>query len=210
MHSVVLVDDHQLVIEGFSKVINKEDDFEVISLFNDPTEAASKIPIINPDIVITDMDMPGMNGLQLIESIRKKQPTVKSILLTMHMNPLLLKKVKTYNFDGFLPKNTDEYELIQCLKAVGHGRSYFSQKILEMSVTTATQIETGNLSKTLMLSEREREILTLIVNGLSTKEISEQLFIAVRTVETHRKNIMEKMEVKNLAGMVRIAVREGY
>ena len=111
---------------------------------------------------------------------------------------------------GFLPKNTEVFELLQCLGAVWHGRTYYSQKALEMAMTIAQPIEKSVFSKkTDVLTNRECQILTMIASGKSTKAIAESLFIAVRTVETHRKNIMEKIGVKNVAGMVRIAVQEG-
>lgn len=210
MHKIILVDDHQLVSEGFKKIIDSQNDFEVISVYNDPLEALKKIPILSPDIVITDIDMPGMDGLQLIQSLKKVNDQLQYIVISMHMDQSLLQQCKKLKVNGFLSKNTDEFELSQCLTAVSQGRDFYSQKALEMAISNVETISTAaSNKKTHLLTEREREILTLIASGKSTKDIADSLFIAVRTVETHRKNIMEKMEVNNMAGMVRIAVQEG-
>ncbi len=111
--------------------------------------------------------------------------------------------------DGYLPKNADEFEFIQCVETVSKGRKYYSQKAMETLVNGAKEIEQTGLKKTQELTKRELEILKLVAEGFSTKEISEQLFIAVRTTETHRKALMTKLEVNNVAGLVRIAVQEG-
>lgn len=210
MPSVILVDDHQLVTDGFSKLINDHANFEVMSSYCDPKEALEKIPILKPDIVISDIDMPGIDGLTLIEQLFQKLQEIKFIVITMHMDQTLIQKVKSLGVLGFLPKNTEAFELQQCLNAVWNGRPYYSQKALEMAMSIAKPIAKSTYSKkTDTLTDREREILTMIASGKSTREISEALFIAVRTVETHRKNIMEKIGVNNVAGMVRIAVQEG-
>ncbi|MFK7952415.1 MAG: response regulator [Ekhidna sp.] len=210
MHNIVLVDDHQLVSEGFKKIIDSQSGFAVVAVYNDPLEALKKIPIISPDIVITDIDMPGIDGLQLIQSLKKANEQLQYIVISMHMDQSLLQQCKKLKVNGFLSKNTDEFELTQCLTSVSQRRDFYSQKALEMAISNVDSISTSaSGKKTHLLTERELEILTLIASGKSTKDIAEELFIAVRTVETHRKNIMEKMEVNNMAGMVRIAVQEG-
>lgn len=210
MHSIILVDDHQLVTDGFRKIIDSQSDFEVIATYSDPKEALVKIPILTPDIVISDIDMPEMNGLELIHQLHQKLSNSKFMVISMHMDQALIIKTKELGIAGFLPKNTEEFELIQCLNAVSIGRTYYSQKALDMAVIRRSEIKKSKFTKkTHGLSEREREVLTLIANGKSTKETAETLFIAVRTVETHRKNIMEKVGVNNVAGMVRIAVQDG-
>lgn len=210
MPRIILVDDHQLVIDGFTKLINDHSDFEVMATYCDPKEALAKIPILKPDIVISDIDMPGMDGLTLIEQLRQQLKGVKFMVITMHMDQTLIQKVKSIGILGFLPKNTEAFELRQCLNAVWHGHTYYSQKALEMAMSIAQPIEKSVFSKkTDALSDREREILIMIASGKSTKAIAESLFIAIRTVETHRKNIMDKIGVNNVAGMVRVAVQEG-
>ncbi|MEL6562176.1 MAG: response regulator transcription factor [Bacteroidota bacterium] len=208
-NTIVIVDDHELVAQGVSKFFVEDPRFELLAIFTNPKEALSKIPELKPDIVFTDLDMPELNGLELIERLQMAFPGFKKILLTMHLNQQVMKKVVSNQFDGYLPKNADEFEFIQCLETVIKGRKYYSQRAMEMLNDSSVALKQTGLKKTQMLSEREKEILTHVAEGYSTKEIAEKLIIAVRTVETHRKAIMEKLEVKNLAGMVRIAVQEG-
>jgi len=208
-NTIVIVDDHELVAQGVSKFFADDARFELLGIFINPQEALSKIPELKPDIVFTDLDMPGLNGLELIERLQMSYPGFKKVLLTMHLNQQVMKKVVAYEFDGYLPKNADEFEFIQCLETIIKGRRYYSQRAMELLNSTSVSIEQTGLKKTQILSEREKEVLILVAEGYSTKEISEKLNIAVRTVETHRKMIMEKLAVKNLAGMVRVAVQEG-
>ena len=208
-NSIVIVDDHELVAQGVSKFFADDPRFELKAIYTDPREALSKIPELKPDIVFTDLDMPGLNGLELMERLQIAYPGFKKVLLTMHLNQQVMKKVVAMKFDGYLPKNADEFEFIQCLDTIIKGRKYYSQRAMEMLNDTSVALQQTGVKKTQTLSEREREILTLVAEGFSTKEIAEKLNIAVRTVETHRKAVMEKLEVKNLAGMVRIAVQEG-
>jgi len=207
--SIVIVDDHELVAQGISKFISDDSRFEFLGIFTNPLEALSKIPALKPDIVFTDLDMPGLNGLELIERLQMAYPGFKKVLLTMHLNQQVMKKVVAQEFDGYLPKNADEFEFIQCLENIIKGRKYYSQRAMEALNSASVSLMSTGLKKTQILSDREKEILTLVAEGFSTKEIAGQLNIAIRTVETHRKSIMEKLEVKNLAGMVRIAVQEG-
>lgn len=208
--TVVIVDDHPLVSQGISKLIETDANFEVVTSYQNPEEALSRIPIIKPDIILTDMDMPEMNGLELIQELRKQKVTSKMVLLTMHINQSIAKRVVELQLDAYLPKQSDYQEFLVCLNTVSSGNTYYSKKVMEALVSNSSNIsEDSEEKKTQRLSNREKEILKLIVEGLNTREISNELHIAVRTTETHRKSIMKKIEVSNVAGMVRIAIQEG-
>lgn len=208
--TVVIVDDHPLVAQGISKLIETDANFEVVTSYQNPEEALSRIPIIKPDIILTDMDMPEMNGLELIQELRKQKVTSKMVLLTMHINQSIAKRVVELKLDAYLPKQSDYQEFLVCLNTVSSGNTYYSKKVMEALVSNSSNIsEDSEEKKTQRLSNREKEILKLIVEGLNTREISNELHIAVRTTETHRKSIMKKIEVSNVAGMVRIAIQEG-
>lgn len=207
--SIVMIDDHHLVAKGIARFFESDPHFEVISVMGDPKEAVEKIPILKPDIVLTDLDMPGLNGLELVQQLSDLRPVTKFILLTMHLNQEVIKKVLEMKLDGYLPKNADEDEFQLCLHQVSSGKTYYSQKAIAALSNQSVEIEKTGIKKTQNLSAREKEVLTLIAEGLSTREIADKLFIAIRTVETHRKAILEKLEVNNVAGMVRIAVQEG-
>ncbi len=205
---VVIVDDHQLVINGFKNLLSGGS-FEVLATFTNPQEALVKIPKLQPDVVLTDLDMPGLSGIELIQQLRAAIPDQKFIMLTMHLNQQIIKKMLSLKVDGYLSKNAHPDELTQALKAVGNGRTYYSADVTQSLAFSGNQIQSQNPMLTLVLSEREKEVLKLIANGESTKTIAEQLHISIGTVETHRRAIMTKLEVKNMAGMVRIAVQEG-
>lgn len=207
--TVIIVDDHQMVAQGIAGFFKNDDDIEVIGIFHSAAEALIRIKLLLPNIILTDLDMPGMNGLELAQQVQKEKLPCKLILLTMHLNQSVIKKVMHQKLDGYLPKNADKTEVKACLQAVKSGGTYFSPKAMEILMAKGQQINISGLKKSQSLSNREREILVLIAEGLSTREVSEKLHIAVRTVETHRKSILEKLNVKNVAGMVRIAVQDG-
>jgi len=156
MPSIILVDDHQLVSDGFKKLIEAQEKFDVIASFQDPKEALIKVPILKPNIVISDLDMPGLNGLELIQQLKAVDTDLKFIMITMHMDQTLIKKIRDLGVLGFLPKNTEEFELIQCIEAVSSGRSYYSQKAMEMAMSTAKPIEASPFSKKLSTTAANR------------------------------------------------------
>lgn len=207
--TLVIVDDHQMVAQGIASFFNNDEAFEVIGIFHSATEALPKIKLLLPNIILTDLDMPGINGLEFAQKIQKEKLPCKLVLLTMHLNQSVVKKVMKQKLDGYLPKNADKAEVKTCLQVVSSGGIYFSPKAMETLMSGSEEIDISGLKKSQNLSEREREILVLIAEGLSTREVADKLYIAIRTVETHRKSILEKLEVKNVAGMVRIAVQEG-
>lgn len=210
MYKVVLVDDHKLVTEGFKRIIDSSPNFEVLEIFNDPKQALNSIPALAPDIIIADFEMPNLNGIDLIDSLRQYLPHFKSIILSMHLNSSLLNSIKKQNIQGYLPKSTDEFELLQCLEAIKAGRDFFSQEVLDNTLVESNNLKvTTDKLSTLQLSNRELEILELVVDGNGTKQIAEQLHISPRTVETHRKNIMDKLEVSSVASLVRVAITKG-
>jgi len=155
--------------------------------------------------------MPIMNGMQATEVIKKKHPDVKVIVLTMHNEKAIIQKVLESGADGYLLKNTNQKELVTAIKEVNMGRKYFSTEVT-LSLASAgegSKVRLQNVEVDTSLTEREIEILKLIAKGLSNKEIGDQLFISHRTVDTHRTNLMRKLDVKNIAGIVRYAVKSG-
>lgn len=206
---VVIVDDHQLVVDGIKSIL-EQCSCEIVEGFNDSREAAEAILKLKPDLVLTDLDMPFLNGAQLIERIRAELPEQKFILLTMHLNQQIIKKMMGLKVNGYLSKNSYKEEFQEAVNAVASGRSYFSSDVTQSLAFKGNELsQDSNFALVMNLSDREREVLRLIAMGYSTKMIADQLSISVGTVETHRGSIMKKLEVQNVAGMVRIAVKEG-
>ena len=208
-HKVIIVDDHQLVASGLSKIFEEISGFQLIGTYDSSVEALKKICLLEPDLVITDLDMPQMNGFELIERCKQQSQVNKFILLTMHLDRNTIKKAMALKIQGYILKDSDTEEFVHCIKTVMNSLTYFTPKAMEALMDRAINIELKGYKKLDLLTTRELEILKLVVAGFSTKEISEQLFISVRTTETHRKAIMEKFEVNNIAGMVRTAMQEG-
>ncbi len=207
--SIIIVDDHQLIIDGLVHMISADEQFEVMASYNSPEDALKKVPLLKPDILMTDLEMPGLNGLELIRRIRAQMPDQKVILLTMHLDKATVKSAMEREVNAYLLKNLDEREFLMALNKVRQGQRYFSYEVTDTLASRSVEIRPKAQLKTLGLTEREREILTLIAEGLSSKMIAGDLSISLSTVETHRKALIKKLDVSNVAGLVRIAVQEG-
>ncbi len=207
--NIAIVDDHELVAKGVSQFFTDHPRFEVITILNDPLEALERIPILKPQIVLMDLDMPKLNGLELMEKVRARLPETHFVILTMHVDKNTVKKAMDLGAMGYVSKNADETEFIACVEKVAKGDKFYSQDAMQALLHNSSKIGKSNVAKLSALTPRETEILKHVAEGLSNKEIAEELFIAVRTVETHRKTVMEKLQVNKVAGLVRIAVQEG-
>jgi DNA-binding NarL/FixJ family response regulator len=205
---IILVDDHHLVLDGFSRIL-KSQGYEVMA-FTNPHLALKEILKSPPTIVLTDLDMPGLNGAELIEAVRKTNPEQKFILLTMHLNQQVIKRMMALKVNGFLSKASHPDELLEALEAILNGRNYYAAEVTKALAFQGDDLGSPVVGmETLSLSNREQEVLKLIAMGESTKLIASKLNISIGTVETHRGAIMRKLDVKNVAGMVRIAVKNG-
>lgn len=207
--NILLTDDHQLVIDGLKNLLADEDAFEVVAEANNGKRAIEIIENIRIDLVLMDIDMPVMNGLEATAHIKKHHPEVKIIVLSMHDTHSVIQKSMTLGADGYLLKNSDKDELISAIKKVLDGQKFFSSDVT-MALLNKKESSTDSDTITLaQLTEREIEILKKIAEGLSNKEIGDELFISHRTVDTHRTNLMRKLDVNNIAGLVRFAIKNG-
>ena len=206
---LVMVDDHQLILDGLVNMLRPYPRYEVLATFTRPHEALRAIPILKPHLVLTDLDMPEMSGAELITELRDAFPELRFILLTMYLEQNLVKTLTQKGLEGYLLKNDDQADFLNALEAVSAGKRYFSPRVTEILIDDRQSLGGSAKVQLLDLSRREREILCLIAEGYSTKEVAEELFISSGTVETHRKSLMRKLDVHNVAGLVRIAVKEG-
>lgn len=207
--SIVIVDDHQMIIDGLSRIIQEIPGFELLTTYHDSIEALKKIPIWNPDILLVDLEMPSLNGLELIRRLKQDFPELKTILLTMHLDRATVKEALSLKVNAYILKNLDEFELRIALEKVSKDQNYYSSPVTEVLNSKSRQIQKTSNSQIDELSNREREVLKLIAEAFSTKEIADQLSLEVSTIETHRKSIMRKLNTRNVAGLVRIAIQEG-
>ncbi len=203
--NLLLVDDHTLVTDGLKALLGNDANFEIKGVAQNGKEAIDMLKALKVDIVLMDVDMPEMNGIDAVKFIKKNLPDIKVIMLTMHDEKAVIKQLKDIGADGYLIKNSPKAELINAIKSVAAGDQYFSENVNEVLQRID---EKPSVSAELEgLTEREIEIIALIAQGLSNKEIGEKLFISHRTVDTHRTNLMTKLNLHNVAGIVRFAMQ---
>jgi len=208
----LIVDDHQIIIDGIRSILGSEDKIEIAGEANNGQEALDLLALVGGDLVLLDLDMPVLNGIETTRSIKRNHPHVKVIILSMHFENGLVRKLLELNIDGYILKNADKEELLHAINKVINGGRFFSQEITLSLAGKHFPSNTTNPNDTrhLTLTERESEILTLIAGGLSNKEIGLKLHISHRTVDTHRTNLMKKIGVSNIAGLIRYAMKQGY
>lgn len=197
---IVLVDDHQIVLDGLKSLLDADDAFEVLAAVNSGEQALITLEKNQPHILLSDFSLPGINGLELSTIVKEKYPSVKRVLLSMHDEAHLIRQIMKTGVDGYLLKSIEQVELKQALRQIYSGLPYVSPEITKMILT-----DLSGDKKEELLTERELEILKLIVKEYSNKAIAEKLFISERTVETHRKNIFRKTNTGSLVGLVKFA-----
>lgn len=197
---ILLVDDHRIVLDGLKSLFDDDLEFEIIGAVSTPVEALQKMENALPDILLTDYTLPGMTGLELCAKTKEKYPAVKRVILSMHDEGHLVKQVMKEGVDGYLLKSIQQSELKTALHQIMRGMPYVSPEITRQLMNGI-----ANEGKQELLTEREQEILRLIVKEFSNKQIADKLFISERTVETHRKNIFRKTNVSSLVGLVKYA-----
>ena len=209
--SIFIADDHQLVIDGLAKIIEGESNLTLVGIANDGKEAIRKVPILKPDLVLMDLDMPLLNGMEAATFILRENPNQKIAMLTMHAERSLVEKMAQLGVQGYFLKNVDKQEFVTGIALILSGKKYFQSEALLGSSGIQKQLSTSESEIKLLhlLSEREREVLKWIAQGLTSKEIADQIHISERTVETHRRNIHSKLDIKNMAGLIRFAIKSG-
>lgn len=210
--SVFLVDDHPIVRSGLKSEIMKYDNIEFAGEASSGKEAIAMIDKIRPDIILMDISMPDMTGLEATEQLKNKIPGIKIIALTMHNSVKYVNEIIRLGAQGYILKDSDPLELIRAIESVYNGAQYYSPQINTSSLKkrSALTVKSGKrLQEDARLTRRESEVLLLLVSGCSNKEIANKLFLSVRTVETHRIHIMQKLDVKNFAGLIKYALAKG-
>lgn len=197
---IVLVDDHQIILDGLSMLLDQDPSFDVIASFSHPEKALSFLSVQEPDILLTDYSLPGMNGVELIRKAKILHPAMKAVLLSMHDEPSIVREAIKLGVNGYLLKNIQQAELKEAIRKIYSGLIYVSAEI----TTQLLQQPNGNQNES-ALTERELEVLKLITKENSNKQIANKMHISERTVETHRKNIFRKTGTTSLVGLVKYA-----
>ncbi|MBE0661402.1 MAG: response regulator transcription factor [Bacteroidales bacterium] len=204
-YKLLLADDHEVMLNGLTAIINAEDNLRVIDTARNGSELIAKVNKLNPDLCIVDLDMPVMNGLQASETLLKQDEDIKIIMLTMHKEGSLVRKFREIGVKGYLLKTCDSDELIFAINKVLKGQAYFSDQLF-YEPASAAQSESADITRITQLTKRELEITKLLCQGHSNNKIATALFISPSTVDNHRTNIMRKLEVHNIAGLIRFCI----
>lgn len=204
---VLLVDDHQLILDGLKSLLKNADELVVAGEANNGSEALRFLGLLNVDVVLMDIDMPVMNGIDALREIKRIKPETKVIILSMHDESGMIKNLLAIGADGYILKSTTQDELIQAIMKVAAGGKYFSSEVTLSLLNASQSVLQTTKQLTENLTIREEEILRLIAGGFSNKEIGTRLFISHRTVDTHRTNLMKKLNVVNIAGLISYAIK---
>ena len=208
---IILADDHEIFLESLSAMLTSEENLEILKKVSNGKELVNAVKESPPDLCIVDMDMPEMNGMQASELLLKLYADLKILILTMHKEKSLIKKMMSLGIRGYLLKTCDKEEFIFAINHILKGKNHFSEEVIEM-IVNEDRVETKqspDLTKLAALSDRENEIIGLLCNGLSNKQIAEKISISPKTVDNHRTNIMRKLEVNNIVGLIRFAIKHG-
>ncbi|MEL6627154.1 MAG: response regulator transcription factor [Bacteroidota bacterium] len=205
---ILLIEDQPIYVDGLTTAIQADENLEVVGTAGNGQEALDFLARREVDVAMLDVNMPVMNGLEAAPLILERYPHVEIIMLTVYNDTAMIMKFLDLNVGGYVLKDSRSKEIREAIHTVHKGGTYYGIEV--MKTITAAMRNKRNSQKTMNLSPREYEILKLVIKEYTTQEIAQKLFISKETVDTHRKNIRDKMGVRNTAGMVREALRKGW
>jgi DNA-binding NarL/FixJ family response regulator len=206
---VMIVDDHQIVRDGLKAILHHEEGIGVIAEADNGRTALRLVDELKPEIVIMDIAMPDMNGIEATRRISSEHPDVKVLILSMHHDKRMVIEVFNAGARGYLLKECASDELLRAIRTLLQGEMYLSPKISSIVVKDLVKKQGESLSEIFSLSSREREVLQLLAEGKNMKEIAFTLDVSIKTVEAFRKRLMDKLKVNSIAELTKIAIREG-
>lgn len=210
MINVIVTDDHRMFTDALAGFFTPETGIALAGTATDGDELMQLLKIKEPDVILLDINMPGMNGITATAQIRKKYPKVKILILTMYRTKEFILNLYKLGVDGYLLKNTGKNELLDAICKVHKGGSYFDDEINNTILAENNYSRPDHFSELgITFSKRETEIVRLLADGLSTQETADRLFLSYYTVETHRKNLLNKLNLRNTAELVKYAAHLG-
>ncbi|NER15893.1 response regulator transcription factor [Spongiivirga citrea] len=207
--NIIIVDDHKMFLEGLLGILQKEKNFNILFTANTGANVVKYLEINDPktvQLVVTDISMPEVDGIELNQLIKKKYPSVKVLVVSMHHDPVKISTLINDKVDGYVPKNAEKEELLLAINTILGGKKYFSDSIKKVYSNSIFNDESITVAP---LTKREKEVLTLIAQEHTTQEIADKLFLSKHTVESYRKNLIAKLDVRNLAGLTKQAIKMG-
>jgi DNA-binding NarL/FixJ family response regulator len=200
MISILIADDHKLIRETWTIILNRDSRFKVIGSCSNSEDAVRMVGELNPDIVLMDINMQPFSGIEATRQIREQSPQTRIIGVTMHSQPAYAKKMLQLGASGYVTKNSSKEEMVNAIMQVAAGNKFLCEEIQEL---LAEPVEETNMVAAInTLTEREMDVINLIKNGSSSKDISNKLNISIKTVEVHRHNILKKLKLKNAAALI--------
>jgi DNA-binding NarL/FixJ family response regulator len=210
--TVLLAEDHTIVREGFRKMLELENDFEIVGEAQDGRQAVALVKKFRPEVVLMDIAMPLLNGLEATRQVLKAVPATKVLMLSAHSDDAYVKSATDAGAAGFLLKQTSSHEVCRAIREVHQGKTFFSPAISRRQGRLhplAPDRAGGLKKKAAQLTSREMEVLQLIAEGKANKETASELGIGIKTVEKHREHLMEKLDIHDTAGLTRYAISAG-
>jgi DNA-binding NarL/FixJ family response regulator len=207
--TLLLADDHPIVRQGLRHLLESEPEFHIVAEAGDGIEALQKAELLKPDILVVDMMMPGVNGLEVLRQVKKISPATRTIVLSMQSADAYVVEALKNGAAGYVLKETGPSELVNAVREVVRGNQFLSAKLSERFLSSGKKIENTPLDAYETLTPREREIFQMTAEGRTSTEIGDKLMISPRTVEVHRSNLTIKLGIKNQAELIRFAIRRG-
>jgi DNA-binding NarL/FixJ family response regulator len=205
----MIADDHNMFVEGIESILEGMDNIHVVSKCYTGLEVVEKLAQVPADVILLDINLPGMNGLEVCQKLSNDYPDVKVLALSMHNEQSFVTEILKHGAQGYILKNTGKKQLLSAIEAVATGQSYFSDEVTETIMKSLVSQKSGSKRSSALapkISRREKEVLELIVKEHTTQEIADTLFISLKTVESHRRSLLTKLSVRNTAGLVRVAI----
>ena len=208
-YNLIIADDHKMFLEGLQSILSSIDDYKIILTANSGKNVLKYITI-NPtskiDLIIMDISMPEMDGITLNREVKKINPNIKVLVVSMHIDTAMIDALIKNDVDGYLHKNTEKKELLKAISSILNGEKYFSQSIKDAYTNSVFTKKKESIQS---LTKREKEVLKLIALEHTSQEIADILFLSKHTIESYRKNLIVKLNVRNLAGLTKYAIKLG-
>lgn len=205
---LMVVDDHPMLRSGIVSLFNDNENMEVVSEARNGKEAIANMESVRPDVVLMDINMDGKLDVHTTEEIVKRWPEIKVLAFSMHDEAQVIKRMLKAGVSGYLLKNAPHSELLRAVNALTEGKKYYSQEVLSVMTHNMTSDSEADLSE-ISLSNREKQVLHYVAKEYTNQEIADKIHVSLRTVETHKRNLIKKLRVKNVVGLVRFALEQG-
>lgn len=209
-YNLIIVDDHKMFLDGLQSIFESIKEYNVLLTGKNGEEILKYIENNKDetiDLIITDITMPKMNGITLNKEIKKRRNTIKTLVVSMHTDAKMIETLVNDDVDGYVPKNAEKEELAKAIEIILKGEKYFSREIKEIYIESKLS---KRKEEEIKLTQREIQVITLIAKEFTTQEIADKLFLSKHTIESYRKNLMIKLNVRNIAGLTKYAIRKNY